>query len=156
MVAGTWSVLFSEMLWPTCTPSPEKAEQAWFCHSRSRYVCRLRPSAISAGRRGRGQVLLVGKDEHWNPLQVFINDQLWQLLRGQQCYFREEHSVWTTSLCCLQLLVCLSTVMIQGLLLTLQFYTTTFGIVSSNRFLSALSMTYIWRKEEIGGSFIIF
>lgn len=81
-----------------------------------------------AGRRGRGQVLLVGKDEHWNPLQVLVNDQFWQLLRGQQCYFREEHSVWTTSPCCQQLLVCVSTVIIQGLLLTLKIYKTMFGI----------------------------
>lgn len=57
------------LLKPTCTPSPDTAEQAWICHSRSRYVCRLSPSAISLAGEAVARSCLLAKMSMGTPFR---------------------------------------------------------------------------------------
>lgn len=54
----------------TCTPSPDTAEQAWICHSRSRYVCRLSPSAISLAGDAVARSCLLAKMSTGTPFRL--------------------------------------------------------------------------------------
>lgn len=53
----------------TWTPSPDTAEQAWICHSRSRYVCRLSPSAISLAGDAVARSCLLAKMSTGTPFR---------------------------------------------------------------------------------------
>lgn len=73
----------SQLTW---TPSPDTAEQAWICHSRSLYVWRLSPSAISLAGDAVAKSCLLAKMSTGTPFRFsssISSDNSWGQTRSE-------------------------------------------------------------------------